>query len=499
MPSRVRTTIEAEPAPAPVFDIVPEIAREASSAGTGLTEDAAQRTPEPGTTPALEAVSRPSETTHTADGGTQLNSPAPGVGVPGGERPEVRSSSAALPGQQDSPSPAIRREIAAEPPAAREPKLAPDGPVPLAADSSPDLPGPPARGESMPPSQQLPATVQRREASAPQGSETGASSAEAQRLTAARPERPVETPGIEAARRTAAAVPSTPTAELSAAPMPLATQAVAEIPVTGERRDTRAEESRPGPVQETPPSEPQDAATAAGDTTSSAPGAASPGVAQTPGDALTQAGSGVRLSPAGRGLSPTARTAPIRRTVAVPLTAEPAFGPTPASTATSGNRETPESPAVEGTRQPVEVGRSTATAAPETSAPLTQPGPRISAAAGHGSPGTSPLPSATTMQRNPAVSLAQGAPRIESAAAPRVQRATAAALPPPPAPAPAVLHSAPSAIQRAEGSSEATGQITGVTNDSSVETVDYRQVAEKVWPYFQRKIRAERERERGLG
>jgi len=49
------------------------------------------------------------------------------------------------------------------------------------------------------------------------------------------------------------------------------------------------------------------------------------------------------------------------------------------------------------------------------------------------------------------------------------------------------------------GSAEATGVITGLEPATEAEKpLDFGEVAEKVWPHLRRRLRLERERERGL-
>ncbi|MGE0598881.1 MAG: hypothetical protein AB7J35_03535 [Dehalococcoidia bacterium] len=210
------------------------------------------------------------------------------------------------------------------------------------------------------------------------------------------------------------------------------------------------------------------------------------------------------MPPAAASAAPAARgTAHVQRTVAVPEAAPRVFEPTAASAIPS------EPPAAatgasagDQASQPGEIRRSAAVETSEATEPSAQrlaPTLPNSTPTGTGPVAASTSPSAAPAQRAPAATASQPAQRLAASGAPAIQRVTAAAMPPPPLPAPIAVHAVPAAIQRTSDTPEATGQITGVQEDSSVETTDYRIMAEKVWPYFQRKIRAERERERGLG
>jgi hypothetical protein len=62
---------------------------------------------------------------------------------------------------------------------------------------------------------------------------------------------------------------------------------------------------------------------------------------------------------------------------------------------------------------------------------------------------------------------------------------------------------APAPIQRAEEEGGgATGTVTGLTEsepeEQLEERLDFARVADKLWPHLRRRLRVERERERGL-
>jgi hypothetical protein len=61
---------------------------------------------------------------------------------------------------------------------------------------------------------------------------------------------------------------------------------------------------------------------------------------------------------------------------------------------------------------------------------------------------------------------------------------------------------APPPLQRVETNTNETGVVTGVGDGGSgttaQEPLDFDDIAEQVWPRIQRKLRIERERERGL-
>ncbi len=104
-------------------------------------------------------------------------------------------------------------------------------------------------------------------------------------------------------------------------------------------------------------------------------------------------------------------------------------------------------------------------------------------------------------ERAPRTASSPGAsPSRSDAAAPApiAQRALATALPPPP-PAPAEVRHALPVVQRVI-EEEPTGVVTGLgpSSERGEKPTDFAEVAEKVWPFFRRKLRHERERERGL-
>jgi hypothetical protein len=58
----------------------------------------------------------------------------------------------------------------------------------------------------------------------------------------------------------------------------------------------------------------------------------------------------------------------------------------------------------------------------------------------------------------------------------------------------------PVPVQRVATPTNATGQIQSVTPEPKEDSKapDFAEMAEKVWPHIRRKLRVERERERGL-
>ncbi|MBK6561705.1 MAG: hypothetical protein IPG14_09145 [Dehalococcoidia bacterium] len=85
------------------------------------------------------------------------------------------------------------------------------------------------------------------------------------------------------------------------------------------------------------------------------------------------------------------------------------------------------------------------------------------------------------------------------AASSPIQRVVTAVPPPVALAAPAPLAPPPIHREVSTGSAEATGVITGLEPATEAEKpLDFGEVAEKVWPHLRRRLRLERERERGL-
>ncbi len=230
------------------------------------------------------------------------------------------------------------------------------------------------------------------------------------------------------------------------------------------------------------------------------PAAASPaGIRTTPHEAAPIA----RTADAPAANDPVASSAEpaVQRAIAMPIEVRPSQEPTAASISAAKSPSTPaDAPAVPQAGNADVVRRSAVAEAPPSSSSTS--GLASSLSTGVALNEAPALASAISSQSPiSAPARTSPAPRIEAASPATVQRATAAALPPPPPLPPTVVHAAtPAAIQRESVPSNATGAISGFGGDepTTPEKLDVRKLAEEIWPLFYRKLRTERERERGL-
>ena len=209
------------------------------------------------------------------------------------------------------------------------------------------------------------------------------------------------------------------------------------------------------------------------------------------------------------GISPEHAAAPrepaVQRVAASPPESTPRLEPTIASAVARTAAEVGSGePSAALANEPRVVRRSTVAEPPSSTMPAASlpgtaestPGTSTSASS---APTLSPVAAASPLLRSsPAV--ASPAPKIGAASAASLQRVTAAAMPPPPPPAPTVVHAAGVAVQREAEPSNASGVIQqlGPEESTGPEPLDVRKLAEQIWPMFYRKLRTERERERGL-